>query len=110
MKALRFAQYGTPSVLSIQEIPLPSLADGDVLVQVQASGINPSDLGAVAGRFHSQLPMTPGRDFSGVVVEGGSGRESMYGELAQVLGLCGRALMPSSSLYLLPGFRRNQKH
>jgi NADPH:quinone reductase len=71
MKALRFAQYGPPSVLSIQEIPLPSLANGDVLVQVQASSINPSDLGAVAGRFHSQLPMTPGRDFAGVVVEGG---------------------------------------
>jgi hypothetical protein len=71
MKALRFAQYGPPSVLSIQEIPLPSLADGDVLVQVQASSINPSDLGAVAGRFHSHLPMTPGRDFAGVVVDGG---------------------------------------
>jgi NADPH:quinone reductase len=71
MKALRFAQYGLPSVLSIQETPLPPLADGEVLVQVHASSINPSDLGTVAGRFHSQLPMTPGRDFAGVVVEGG---------------------------------------
>jgi NADPH:quinone reductase len=72
MKALRFAQYGPPSVLSIEEIPLPSLADGEVLVQIHASSINPSDLGTVAGRFHSQLPMTPGRDFAGVVVEGGA--------------------------------------
>jgi NADPH:quinone reductase len=71
MKALRFAQYGRPTVLSIQEIPLSLLTDGEVLVQVHGSNINPSDLGTVAGRFHSQLPMTPGRDFVGVVIEGG---------------------------------------
>jgi NADPH:quinone reductase len=70
MKALRFETYGPPSVLSIQDLPLPRLEDGEVLVQVQASSINPSDVGTVAGRFHSKLPMTPGRDFAGVVVEG----------------------------------------
>jgi NADPH:quinone reductase len=72
VKALRFAQYGPPSVLSIQDVPRPSPAEGEVLVQVRASSINPSDVGTVAGRFHSQLPMTPGRDFAGVVVDGGS--------------------------------------
>lgn len=71
MKALRFETYGAPSVLSIQELPLPALQEGEVLVQISASSINPSDVGTVAGRFHSQLPMTPGRDFAGVVVEGG---------------------------------------
>jgi NADPH:quinone reductase-like Zn-dependent oxidoreductase len=48
------------------------LQEGEVLVQVKASSINPSDVGTVAGRFHSKLPMTPGRDYAGVVVEGGS--------------------------------------
>jgi NADPH:quinone reductase len=70
MKALRFENYGPPSVLSIQDLPVPALKDDEVLVQIKASSINPSDLGTVAGRFHSQLPMTPGRDFAGVVVEG----------------------------------------
>jgi NADPH:quinone reductase-like Zn-dependent oxidoreductase len=48
------------------------LEDDEVLVQVKASSINPSDVGTVAGRFHSKLPMTPGRDFAGVVVDGGA--------------------------------------
>lgn len=71
MKALRFETYGPPSVLSIQDLPRPALQAGEVLVQIKASSINPSDIGTVAGRFHSQLPMTPGRDYVGVVVEGG---------------------------------------
>jgi NADPH:quinone reductase len=72
MKALQFESYGPPSVLSIQDLPVPNLEDGEVLVQVKASSINPSDIGTVAGRFHSKLPMIPGRDFAGVVVKGGA--------------------------------------
>jgi NADPH2:quinone reductase len=72
MRGLRFETYGPPSVLSIQDLPLPVLEEGEVLVEVKASGINPSDVGTVAGHFHSKLPMTPGRDYAGVVVEGGS--------------------------------------
>jgi NADPH:quinone reductase-like Zn-dependent oxidoreductase len=38
---------------------------------VKAAGINPSDIGDVAGRFKkTTLPRTPGRDFAGVVVKG----------------------------------------
>ena len=72
MRGLRFETYGPPSVLSVQDLPLPVLEEGEVLVQVKASGINPSDVGTVAGHFHSKLPMIPGRDYAGVVVEGGS--------------------------------------
>jgi NADPH:quinone reductase len=71
MRALRFENYGPPSVLSIQDLPRPSLEAGEALVQIKASSINPSDVVTVAGRFHSTLPMTPGRDYAGVVVEGG---------------------------------------
>lgn len=70
MKALRFHQYGPPSVLTMEELPSPTVGPGEALVQVKASSINPSDVGIVAGHFKSQLPMTPGRDFSGVVVQG----------------------------------------
>jgi NADPH:quinone reductase len=72
MKALRFETYGPPSVLTFEELPLPRLEEGEVLVQIKASSINPSDVGTVAGRFHSKLPMTPGRDYAGVVVDGGA--------------------------------------
>jgi NADPH:quinone reductase len=72
MKALRFQQYGPPAVLRVQEVPLPVLAESEVLVKVKASSVNPSDVGTVAGRFNSRLPMTPGRDYAGIVVDGGT--------------------------------------
>ena len=71
MKALRFAEFGPPSVLRIEEVAIPEPGDGEALVHVKAAAINPSDIGNVAGRFkNTTLPRTPGRDFAGVVVKG----------------------------------------
>jgi NADPH2:quinone reductase len=71
MKALRFAKFGPPSVLHIEEVAIPEPGDGEAVVHVKAAAINPSDIGNVAGRFKSTtLPRTPGRDFAGVVVKG----------------------------------------
>jgi NADPH:quinone reductase-like Zn-dependent oxidoreductase len=71
MKALRFAEFGPPSVLRIEEVPIPEPSHGEALVRVKAAAINPSDIGDVAGRFKkTTLPRTPGRDFAGVVVKG----------------------------------------
>jgi NADPH:quinone reductase-like Zn-dependent oxidoreductase len=70
MQALRFARYGPPSVLTVEEgdVPMPGL--GEVLIQVKASAINPSDIRNVEGVFHTPLPRTPGRDDAGIVVGG----------------------------------------
>jgi NADPH:quinone reductase-like Zn-dependent oxidoreductase len=70
MKALRFEKYGPPSVLSIQQLQVPDLKPGEVLVELHASAINPSDVKNVAGVFKASLPRIPGRDFAGVVVAG----------------------------------------
>jgi NADPH:quinone reductase-like Zn-dependent oxidoreductase len=71
MRSLRFAEFGPPSVLRIEEIPVPEPGGGEALVRVKAAAINPSDIGNVAGRFKkTTLPRTPGRDFAGVVVKG----------------------------------------
>jgi NADPH:quinone reductase-like Zn-dependent oxidoreductase len=68
---LRFAEFGPPSVLRIEEVPIPEPGHGEALVRVKAAAINPSDIGDVAGRFKkTTLPRTPGRDFAGVVVRG----------------------------------------
>jgi NADPH:quinone reductase len=71
MKALRFAEFGAPSVLRIEDVVIPVPGKGEELVQVKAAAINPSDIGNVAGRFKkTTLPRTPGRDFAGIVVKG----------------------------------------
>jgi len=73
MKALRFHGFGSPDVLTIEDVAQPEPAPGEVLVRVAAAAINPSDVGNVMGRFHATtLPRVPGRDFSGVVISPGT--------------------------------------
>lgn len=73
MRALRFHNFGAlSSVLRIEEIPTPTVEDGDLLVRVKSAAINPSDVKNVGGVFsQTTVPRTPGRDFSGVVVTKG---------------------------------------
>jgi NADPH:quinone reductase-like Zn-dependent oxidoreductase len=70
MRALRFASYGPPTVLSFDEVEIPDLQPGEVLVEVYASAINPSDVKIVGGVFTPSLPRIPGRDFAGMVIDG----------------------------------------
>ena len=71
MKALRFAEFGPPSLLRIAEVTIPEPGDGEAIVHVIAAAINPSDVANVSGRFkNTTLPQIPGRDFAGVVVTG----------------------------------------
>jgi NADPH:quinone reductase-like Zn-dependent oxidoreductase len=70
MRALSFERYGPPSVLSLIERDIPEPKQGEVLIEVKASAINPSDIRIVEGVFHSPLPRVPGRDYAGTVVAG----------------------------------------
>lgn len=50
---------------------MPSIGANQVLVRIEASGINPSDVASVEGRFpHGVLPRIVGRDFAGTIVQG----------------------------------------
>jgi len=77
MRALRFEQYGPPSVLTLQELGIPELRPGQALIELHASAVNPSDVKNVAGAFHSPLARVPGRDYAGVVAigDGWTGKE-----------------------------------
>src|SRR5471030_2438657 len=71
MKALQFTATGDLSTLRFVDVATPVPAAGEVLVQIKAAGLNPSDAKNVLGRFpYTTLPRIPGRDFAGVVVEG----------------------------------------
>ena len=49
----------------------PSAPAGEVVIQVLAAAVNPSDVKATLGIMpHAVFPRTPGRDFAGVVVDG----------------------------------------
>jgi NADPH:quinone reductase-like Zn-dependent oxidoreductase len=71
MKALQFSRTGDLAALQVVDLPKPIAAEGEVLVQIKAAGLNPSDVKNVLGRFpYTTLPRVPGRDFAGVVVDG----------------------------------------
>jgi NADPH:quinone reductase len=74
MRTLRFQQFGSPDdVLEIQTLPRPKAQADEVVIEIYAAGINPSDVKNVQGMMsQTTLPRTPGRDFAGIVVDGPS--------------------------------------
>ena len=53
---------------------LPDAGPDQVVVEVRAAGVNPSDVKAALGAMpHAVWPRTPGRDWAGVVVAGPNG-------------------------------------
>jgi NADPH:quinone reductase len=73
MRALYIHQHGRVADLEVGDVPVPVLnRDADeVLVRIEASGINPSDVVSVEGRFpNAVLPRIVGRDFAGTIVKG----------------------------------------
>ena len=75
MKAFILDSYGRNKQLRLGEMPEPELRDGDVLVQVHASSVNPLDSKIRNGEFKSilpyPLPLILGNDVAGVVVRVG---------------------------------------
>ena len=76
MKAIRIHSYGGAEVLTYEEVPRPVIGDDEVLVKVQAAGVNPVDVATRAGYMQGlvtlQFPFVPGMDLAGVVEAVGS--------------------------------------
>lgn len=73
MVAAQLDAVGEPLV--VREVPVPSPEEGEVVVKMAASPINPSDLAFMMGGygFARGLPVTPGNEGSGLVVAAGAG-------------------------------------
>jgi len=75
MKAIRLHEFGGPEVLRYDEVAVPELHRGEVLVRVHAVGINPPDWYLRDGykilppewRPSVPLPVIPGTDVAGIV-------------------------------------------
>jgi NADPH:quinone reductase-like Zn-dependent oxidoreductase len=76
-KAVQFDSYGAIEVLQVRDVPRPVPAAGEVLVEVRAAGINPSEAVIRSGALHHMFPATfpsgQGSDLAGVVAELGAG-------------------------------------
>jgi NADPH:quinone reductase-like Zn-dependent oxidoreductase len=71
MKAVYIQQHERIESLRVSDRPEPCVKPGEVLVHVEAAGINPSDIASAEGRFPGAvLPRIIGRDFAGRIVRG----------------------------------------
>jgi NADPH:quinone reductase-like Zn-dependent oxidoreductase len=79
MKAVRFHEYGDPSVLRYEDVEQPVPGAGQVLIRVAATSFNGVDGNIRAGFMQGPIPVTlphiPGIDVSGTIAALGEGVE-----------------------------------
>jgi NADPH:quinone reductase-like Zn-dependent oxidoreductase len=113
VKAVVYDQYGSPDLLHVEEVPVPSPAAGQVRVKVAATSVNLSDWEGLRGSpayariggLRRPAHRTLGSDIAGVVDDLGQGvsrfrtGDEVYGDnLALMGGFAEYALAPESAL------------
>lgn len=99
MKAAQFSEYGDASKVQIVEVEKPEPKQGQVLVKVHASSLNPFDSSVREGHMKEMipldLPVTLGGDIAGVVESVADGvndiavGDKVYGQANVVAGNSG---------------------
>lgn len=93
MKAVKFDKYGGIEVLQLVEVPLPEPGQGEALVKVKATSINPGEAKIREGQLHARWPATfpsgEGSDVAGIVTKLGPGIDS-FKVGAEVIGFTDR--------------------
>ena len=109
MKAIRVHEFGGPEVLRLEDIAVPSAGPGEILLKVEAIGVNPVETYHRSGSNPAlKLPWTPGSDAAGVVEDVGEGVEGWEpGDRVYVSGsVTGTYAMwtvaPAASVHPLP--------
>jgi NADPH:quinone reductase len=74
MNAVEISEFGGPEVLKVVERPTPSTGAGEVLVRVEAAGVNRPDLSQRAGKYAPPPGASdiPGLEIAGTVVSIGA--------------------------------------
>ncbi|MER7505845.1 NADPH:quinone oxidoreductase family protein [Nonomuraea pusilla] len=98
MRAVLFAQFGEPEVLEEAEVPDPVPGPGQVLVDVEAAGVNFADVRQVSGHYGAPaaLPFIPGRE----VVGRAPGGRRVMGFTDN--GFASKAVLPEDAMVEVP--------
>ena len=73
MKAIRVHTPGGPEALRLEDVPEPQPGPGEVLVRMEATGVNFIEVYQRKGQYPLQTPFTPGGEGAGTVVAVGEG-------------------------------------
>jgi len=98
MKAVVVTRLGGPEVLEVRDMPEPIAKPGEVIIRVEAVGVNFADTMSTRGSYSSTPPppFITGREFAGVV-EGTQERVmgyAQYGAAAEKIAISRKMIWP----------------
>ena len=107
MKAIRVQSPGGPEALRYEDVPQPSPAAVQVLVKVEAVGVNYIDVYQRTGLYKVATPFTLGQEAAGVVTAVGSGvTDPKVGDRVAYTSILGAyaeyAVVPADRVVVLP--------
>jgi NADPH2:quinone reductase len=107
MKAIRLHAFGGPEAYRYEEVPDPTPGPGQVLVRIEAAGVNFIDVYQRTGLYPIKLPATPGSEAGGTVAALGSGVTDLrVGDRIAYQGVLGayaeQAVVPAERQVRLP--------
>lgn len=73
MKAIRVHEIGGPEVLRVETVDDPIPGPGEVVVRLEAIGVNFMEIYQRKGTYRAPLPLTPGEEGAGTVTAVGPG-------------------------------------
>ena len=90
MKAVVCTTLGEPNLLEIKDNPIPEPQKNEVLIKVEAAGVNFPDALMVQGKYQIVMdpPFTPGTEVCGIVEGIGEDVEIKIGTKVSVEGQC----------------------
>jgi NADPH2:quinone reductase len=107
MKAIQISETGGPEVLKLAELPIPEPGPGQVLIRIEATGVNFIEVYFRKGVYKSALPFIPGSEAAGTVEELGPGVSGFApGDAVASVSVLGSyaeyALVPAAQLVKTP--------
>jgi len=107
MKAIRVHAPGGPDALRYEDVPRPTPGPGQVLVKIEAAGVNFIDVYQRTGLYKVPLPFTLGQEAAGSVAAVGPGvKEPKVGDRVAYTSILGAyaeyAVVPAERVVVLP--------
>lgn len=107
MKAIQIHSTGGPEALQLVELPIPVPGPGQVLLRIEATGVNFIEIYFRKGVYKAALPIIPGSEAAGTVEELGSGVTGFAaGDAVASTSVIGSyaeyALVPAAQLVKVP--------